>query len=55
MLKIAKIKDKENITVSAQKACACAGQVLKYPPKYSGCLTDCDEYFEERWYQAQCQ
>ena len=57
MIKISKIEkdEKENIIVSAQKTCQCAGQVLKYPPRDNGCFYDCIDYNQPRWFVSKCQ
>lgn len=60
MLKIEKIKDKEEIMVGAQKSCPECGtyancRVTGKPTRYQGhcCTCDCTKDGKPYWYQSQ--
>ncbi|WP_270648180.1 hypothetical protein [Paeniclostridium hominis] len=57
MLKIKKIKDKEEICVLAQaQNCTCGsnGKPQKYSPVNSECLNDCSKPGKPPYYQSSC-
>lgn len=57
MLKVKKIKDKEEICVLVQtQSCTCGynGKPQKYSPVNNECLSDCSNPVKPPYYQSSC-